>query len=97
MTNSQYIKVAEMWGWKHTSDGIWGKAGHVQFCDHDLEDEVNSWQGFGRTVEAIEASDVWDGFSIAVASYLAKYLEYAEFSLDDLFEAIHLAALEALK
>ncbi len=60
LTNEQCIEIAEkVWGWsivqvKGTTD-LW----HIDLSDdmydiHAIKNKVNSWQGFGRTVEAME-------------------------------------------
>lgn len=66
MTNSQYIEVAEMWGWKRTGgrwkdhdNEIWEDENGcvVRYWDGvammDIEHCINSWQGLGRTVESM--------------------------------------------
>jgi len=67
LTESQYIEVAEMWGWKKAkfnsadpnSFDCWIDENSQLVCDDTVIDEhaskaVNSWQGFGRTVEAMD-------------------------------------------
>ncbi len=55
MTNSQCIEVAEkVWGWNNLP-GIkpMNEWSELQRDPEYLKKQVNSWQGFGRTVEAM--------------------------------------------
>jgi len=95
MTNEQCIAVAEkVWGWTRNEYGNWCESdGHETYIidssagdwDKQLEKQVNSWQGFGRTVEAmakkgsqlcIEYDDKWGcdelGFSYKAEFYAIK-------------------------
>ena len=99
MTNEQYIQVAEkVWGMR------WPEWWHEQ---DELIKEVNSWQGFGRTVEAMLKKHYWfepafctehqyDCISF-VHETLASYpIHYERNDLEEFIEATHLAALEAV-
>ena len=111
MTNSQYIEVAEkVWGWNpiplDSQNWTTSKGLDTRFLRHlssrwNIEDEVNSWQGFGRTVEAMAKN--WGPHDVGPMQILiAKFKDnLARFILnqqdvDELIEATHLAALEAI-
>jgi len=96
MTNEQYFAVAKMWGWKHTSDGIWGKAGHIQFCDHDLEDEINSWRGFWKTIGILHERKLPKRLTDRYTAYYIDFLR-GHITSEQFIEATHLAALEGMK
>ena len=56
MTKEQCIEIAEkVWGWEHDDNWRWrGPNGeYVGYGDLFCGYEVNSWQGFGRTVEGM--------------------------------------------
>jgi len=111
MTNEQCITVAEkVWGLdSYQQDTEYQNHqwyGHDSFPFEDfIKAEVNSWQGFGRTVEAMAEkkwvlSDSPDG-GLCLFSHLGKT---RNLDLKDdynnpkkLIEATHLAALEALR
>ena len=83
MTNDQCEQVVEeIWGWGYK--------------EHEHMEMVKSWQGFGRTVEAMirhkGAKKFCDKLQINLAASLASAIY-----IDDLWEATHLAALEALR
>ena len=122
LTNEQCIEVAEkVWGWKckPREDRGWYIFSGIDKFNYEytypidwLRDEVNSWQGFGRTVEAM--------FGKGKCVYISKWISHVGFNcmdtmcmdknhisdemIDDelefpehLWEATHLAALEAMK
>ena len=104
MTNEQCTAVAEeVWGWKFVDKGH--DYIHIENCDVAklaLKDWFNkedfckrqalSWQGFGRTVEAMfERGDkgfICDIISLNIGGY---------HTTEELIEATHLAALEAVR
>jgi len=105
MTDSQYIEVAEMWGWRRgkAHNTIWWLDGVTKQCwepdSSALMDRINSWEGFGRTVERFvgdmkNAPKFWALIKPIIAQYL---MNQAKDSIEQFFEQIHLAALEALK
>ncbi len=58
LTNSQIIEVAEkVWGWDAHNLGKHLDSGSPVDYEDQLKEEVNSWAGFGRTVEAKDAED----------------------------------------
>ena len=67
--------------------------------------EVNSWQGFGRTVEAMDAKDWWFAKDMeGVRFYRYKGMSRiqtmgrdAGLTKEHLWKSTHLAALEAIK
>ena len=69
--------VEEIWGWGYK--------------EHEHREIVNSWEGFGLTVEAIDATD-----SEFYGNSLNSYIR-GEITKTELWEATHLAALEAMK
>ena len=104
MTNEQCIAVAEKgWGWKHRApDALnldrWLSPGsepgnyNQEYSADDLKREVNSWSGFGRTLEkSINPSSIWK-FTTILREYLDGSLTKEQF-----IEAIHLVALEAVR
>ena len=75
----------------------------VPTCNlNQLKDEVNSWQGFGRTVEAMDKKGFRFGgtrFSIITAHQIKDFLIQKVDDWKDLktfIPATHLAALEAI-
>ena len=102
MTNDQCTEVAEkVWGWDEITmqdrfdahnHGL--SSSNLMFFgnrDNWLEDEVHSWEGFGRTVEAIDATDS-EYYGDSLNSYIR-----GEITKTELWERTHLAALEAIK
>ena len=54
LNNVQCIQVVEkVWGW-YPSGGDYRDRDRVWCTTYNIPKEVNSWQGFGRTVEAME-------------------------------------------
>ena len=103
LTNDQCIQVAEkVWGWvgEFWSEDAWETPDGNGWIGK-INDEVNSWSGFGRTVEAIAERKVyfigngfywWNDFghqSVSIEWKSEKPLE--------IIEATHLAALEAVR
>ena len=96
LTNEQCIEVAEkVWGWDLES---WSDYSDCL----TIGQEVNSWQGFGRTVEAMEERE----FSLIKSEAGIEFynvFKSAEVIIEppakanDIITATHLAALEALK
>ena len=90
LTNEQCIQVAEkVWGWKKTefsktyptAEPVWkDEEGR---STRDIVYAVNSWSGFGKTVEAMF------GRGIAIQNILFE-------TPNEMIEATHLAALEAI-
>lgn len=111
LTESQCIEIVDkLWGWnakKVESEWVYSDAykhtGNGFTKEQWLKGEVNSWQGFGRTVEAM-AGKKWvftDGeFYLCFLSHIGKQVPIVV--IDDwndpknLIEATHLAALEAI-
>lgn len=119
MTPKQCIKVAEkLWKWKHVGPSsvrldTWLSPGsephlyHQSYSIDDLKREVNSWQGFGRTVEAMFDKDILFGMEFIIENR-GRELAFRPNSKcktypviwdgedpNELIEATHLAALEA--
>ena len=116
LTNDQCIQIAELWGWyedtRGKSDRLWRSispdtGGGQLFNIDELKEEVNSWSGFGRTVEAMGGK----GFFLRTCDYnvSGSDLEFytpasAKSEIIDwwgtiptsLIKATHLAALEAV-
>ena len=110
MTNSQCIEVAEkVWGWERDVRGIapntityYGPETGTLKREDKIDQEVNSWQGFGRTVEAMaERGILFQGTTFAMQGSVGiKHIPIrvpdAVNLIRNLIEATHLAALEAL-
>lgn len=100
LTESQCIEVAEkIWGC-HTNGSRWWRSKddiqshNIWLMDYDaIQKEVNSWTGFGRTVEAMAGKNI---IIEVVAKHYTDYLRGA-ITKEQLWEATHLAALEAGK
>jgi len=101
LTNSQYIQVVELWGWT-LIDGDWYQPtpnpdwpqGLKVCTETGIKSEVNSWSGFGRTVEAIRASKHFAAKDRLMRMY-EGYLQRG-ITKEMLWERTHLAALEAI-
>jgi len=81
MTNDQCEQVVEeIWGWGYK--------------EHEHREMVNSWQGFGRTVEAMA-----DNNNIIIDAAGKHFIDYmlGRTSKEQLWGRTHLAALEAIK
>lgn len=111
MTNSQHIEVAEkVWGWNPADCPYYKKVAELLSDNDDnfkveatdlLRAEVNSWAGFGRTVEAMAEKGLYF-FNIPNEIRHTDYRKVIFNKLSDrdikkLIEATHLAALEELK
>ena len=110
MTNDQYIQVAEkVWGWvgEFWSEDAWETPDGNGWIGK-INDEVNSWSGFGRTLESMLKKCYWFEPSFCtehkcerisfVHETLASYpIHYKRDCLEELIEATHLAALEVVK
>lgn len=93
---------------KEVAEKVWGEMRplHALPCwDKEINDEVNSWEGFGRTVEAmfkmgwgIEAlpDEYYVGFCNAKGKCFA-FLETPENDSARWIKATHQAALDAVK
>jgi hypothetical protein len=101
LTKDQCIEVAEkVWGWEF--DATRSNLNILYLCG--IQNQVNSWQGFGRTVEAMAddfhfASDtlfVWFERK-GRAGYFSAPLFSKTMNMEDFTQATHLAALEAMK
>ena len=110
MTNEQCIKVVNLWGWYKTPQGWYDgdiKIDHLNYTmdEHDwIKRKVNSWEGFGRTVEAMDAKR-WYFNKSTEGIYFYRWLgtrKDTTMSRDQgpttgsLITATHLSALEAL-
>ncbi len=109
MTNEQCIQIAEkIWGWKKDTDTLgfttWS-GGITLHAISTLKREVNSWQGFGRTVEALSERG-WDfGADDGVVLFQRdhgnqvheSFYVVSPFKKEQFIEATHLAALEVKK
>ncbi len=95
MDSNQYIEVAEkVWGWDSHSDEF------IEGDEQALKKEVNSWQGFGRTVEAMDKTKTG-------LKKLMRFRKLALIAMDEMIagetsiskgiETTHLAALEAVR
>ena len=96
MTNEQITAVAEeVWGWRINGNGIilkpCGTISVTAITVDELRKDVNSWQGFGRTVEAMAKREI---LFKTLPNILSTYLA-GNSTIEWLFEATHLAALEA--
>lgn len=84
MTNEQYIQVVEkVWGWDLNS---WSDYSDCL----TVEQEVNSWAGFGRTMESIAKREI---LFKTLPNILSIYLA-GNSTVKWLFETIHLSVLE---
>ena len=99
MTNSQCIEVAEkVWGLSvgDIQDEYTEYLCAVEYQTNEtkdewLRDEVNSWQGFGRTLESVK--EVPTMFLLKI---LLDDRTRDDWTTDEFIEATHLAALEAI-
>ena len=108
LTDEQCIEIAEkVWGWSFhaippkenngrsvkltTPEG--STCMRINELDRFVSGEVNSWPGFGRTVEAVEAKD-----NIIIDEVARHFIDYIMGSItkEQLWERTHLAALEAI-
>ena len=117
LTTDQCIEIAEkVWGAKVTEMNAGGAKYPMWYLTPNdlvshsfLVQEVNSWQGFGRTVEAMDAKDwtleeccseeryeLGDVLSFAKDEKVIQILRDEIYRPRDLIEATHLAALEAI-
>ena len=111
LTNDQCIEVAEkVWWWKckpHEDRG-WYTFSEIDKFNYEytypidwLRDEVNSWTGFGRTVEAMAGK----GYAFSCDDGVVYFIKYGDqwegfygvSPFKNFIEATHLAALEAMK
>ena len=121
MTNSEYIEVVEkVWGFELSKNpnfyrSIWTHPSEDETMiihDWDIEGKVNSWQGFGRTVEAMAkrgcifiADDIYIGFILESKRHVERQgppafmwsRQLPRDSLNNFIEETHLAALEAVR
>ena len=98
LTNEQCIEVAEkVWGWTYNQIGdnhCFGSEEDSWWGENIVQQKVNSWSGFGRTVEAMVEHLGYD-----VKHRLASIIDawgYDYEGTKGLIEATHLAALEAI-
>ena len=91
LTNEQCIEIAEkVWGWKSAKKSDWRWESYIAT-------EVNSWQGFGRTLESLRANRNDTAITI-IKGEVGNYLRNDGIdSEEELWEATHLAVLEAMK
>jgi len=91
LTDEQCIEIADkVWGWEF--DVTRSKLNGMYLCG--IQNQVNSWQGFGRTVEAM-ADRTHCAFYSKLKAHLAQYfMDESKEKLNGLFEMVHLAALE---
>ncbi len=114
MINFQYIEVAEkVWGWYEDTRGsasrLWRSidpdTGGGQLFDIDeLKEEVNSWQGFGKTVEAMAERNLYllvvgraIHFKNPNDSFIMANTRVQIIDTEKLIEATHLTALEMVR
>ena len=123
LTNEQCIKVAELWGYKvEKGSPEWGSQwlfftkgskddlAHSEWITLDLlQHEIRSWQGFGKTVEAMAEyhpkTPLQYNSRVIIANQIetymhrntARYMSGGNDALMKLFETVHMAALEAIK
>ena len=101
LTNDQCIQVVEkIWGWQSHQTGVYfmptGSVSVQALSPDELKNKVNSWQGFGRTVQRMRGHPNYGEFSVKCSIYLNGYL--AEMTgVNYMFEATHLAALEVVR
>ena len=102
MTNDECIEVAEkVWGWESLEEyDKWGSPGDdvpigMHWSIDAIEREIESWSGFGRTVEAMAGKDQYQ-FAVDTRVLLEAFIVGA-IPKEELWERTHLAALEAIK
>jgi len=98
MTDEQCIQIINLWGWhKHPQGWYDGdfKIGQLNYARDEkdwIKRKVNSWEGFGRTVEVMAGKklspDDLQELSVIYEAYLAGSITHVE-----LWEATHIAAL----
>lgn len=106
LTESQCIEVAEkVWGWQnYDNENFYSPTGKpVWYPDKSrIERMVNSWTGFGRTVEAMEKRN-WslgmghDGIYFYTYNPTYNFTTHLDPTGKSKIECVHLAALEAGK
>lgn len=107
MTNSQYIEVAEkLWGWEEGANNTVNRKPYVKgvkrvYDFYELGKLVLSWQGFGRTLEAMAKRKA---YFIGKGFYWWNEYGHQSVSVEwkseqplELIEATHLSALEAVR
>lgn len=96
MTNSQCIEVVEkVWGWEHTYDPkvpypthFFKSPNNDSFIGIErFKEQLNSWTGFGRTVEAMAERGI----------QFKQLMQMTGLHGGSVIEAAHLVALEAIK
>jgi hypothetical protein len=110
LSTEQSIEVAtKVWGWTQDLASkpsepnltVWEKP-HTEFAcwEHDIVKEVNSWQGFGRTVEAMAERYKNNAYQynlrVRISNSILRYVQ-GEITKEELWQETNLAALEALK
>lgn len=107
LSNLQCVEVAEkVWGYKqemaYHGDNYLPSlvlSNLEPIAIRDIQDEVNSWQGFGRTVEALQnQQEIKYMAAIIIKGEIGNYLRRDGIdSVEELWKATHLAAIEAVK
>lgn len=118
MTSEQCDEIVrKVWGWEnHDKEHFYSPSGEpVWYPDKArIEKMVNSWQGFGRTVEAMANGDENGFWTLDINMNMVTFIAHRSpqpitdpiekcwcsagiNEIPTLWEATHLAALEALK
>lgn len=97
--------AVEIWGWKRSlfsGDPFWGSGKVSYISEKYLKDEVFSWSGFGRTIDAMAEmgyfpfmNDMWDVGFYHRDSSVGPLFTYCANDIKTLIRTVHLAALEA--
>ena len=95
MTQDQCSEVATViWGFTFVNGNFFDEKGQWYSNAQDIGVSVDSWRGFGRTIEALMSRDM--KHTVAVLLYdAAKNYETPE-KLIESFQTLSLSALEAL-
>ena len=85
MNNNQCEQVVEeIWGWGYK--------------EHEHREIVNSWEGFGLTVEAMTGKGLTDNQLICYRFACVDIIDIGtNKTKEEFWERVHLAALEAIK
>ena len=95
------VQVAQkIWGWERNEYGNWAEPDGsetyiIDSSSDDLERFTFSWEGFGRTVEAMRVKGNLGDFDRRVRVMISRLLNELN-DKSEFFEATHRAALEAI-
>lgn len=101
LSTKQSIQVVtKIWGWYKAPQGWYDgdfKIDQLNYAGNEnwwIQNKVNSWEGFGKTMEAMARRD-----RLTIKEFANPYTDYlrSRISEEELFERIQLAALKTPK